>query len=223
MSPEEPTRDTGIGSILSLHTKLWLEFATHLRRRKPMDQKTQDLLKQTLISRPSLLSFESELDYRQRADAIRDHISPQDVFEEMWTSEIVEGEWEIFRLRRYKRQIVLLDRLAALRNLLPSILPDAHDAEIDHLARRWFTNKTVRKQIRTLLRSIGLDESAIDAEAYRLSIADFAAIDRRLMELALRRDKIVQQIENRRAGLAVPPGHRHGDQEVLIEHGGRDA
>ena len=70
-----------------------------------MDQKTRDL-RQSLIFQPSLLSFESQREYRQPADAIRDHISPRDIVEEMWTSEIVQGVWETVRLRRYKGQIV---------------------------------------------------------------------------------------------------------------------
>ena len=184
-----------------------------------MDQKTKDL-RQSLIFQPSLLSFESQREYRQLEDAIRDHISPQDIVEEIWTAEIVQGVWETVRLRRYKGQIVNLDKLVALRNLLQLILPHASDAEIDDLARRWFTNKEIRKQVTTLFGSVGLDESAIDVESYRSSIDYQTAIDRRLMELALRRDKIFRQIEDRRAGIAVAPGHRHVDQDVSIEHGG---
>jgi hypothetical protein len=97
------------------------------------------------------------------------------------------------------------------------ILPHASDAEIDDLARRRFTNKEIRKQVDTLLHSIDLDASAIEVEAYRSSIPDFAAIDRRLTELAHRRDKIFRQIEDRRAGIAVPPRHRHVDLDVPIE------
>ena len=184
-----------------------------------MEQKPKDL-KQTLISQPHLLRFESQREYQQLADAIRDHISPQDILEEMWTSEIIEAEWEIARLRRYKGQFVNLDTLASLRNLLQSILPDHSDAEIDDLARRSYTNREIRKQVDKLLRSIDLDESAIVVEAYRSAIPHLTAIDRRLMELALRRDKIFRQIDDRRAGIAVPPGHRRVDQEVSIDRGG---
>ena len=171
-----------------------------------MKQRTDDL-RQSLIFQPSLLSFESQREYRQPADAIRDHISPQDILEEIWTSEIVEGEWEIVRLRRSKGQIVNLDKLVSLRNLLQLILPHASDAEIDDLTRRRFTNKEIRKQVTTLLHSIDLDDSAIEVEAYRS-----------------RRDKSFRQIEDRRAGIAVPPGHRLVDQEVKvpIEHHGGD-
>ena len=92
-------------------------------------------------------------------------------------------------------------------------MPYASDPEIDDFARRFFTNKEIKKQGITLLASVGPDESAIDVEADRSSIAYLTAIDRRLMELALRRNKMFRQIEDRR-GIAVPPGHRHVDQEV---------
>jgi hypothetical protein len=58
----------------------------------------------------------------------------------------------------------------------------------------------------SLLRGIGLDEAAIDVEAYRVSMADLAAIERRLTELALRRDKIFRQIDDYRAGISAPAG-----------------
>jgi hypothetical protein len=171
-----------------------------------MDKK--DDLKQALIYRPTLLSFESERDYRLPHDAIRDHISPQDVLEEMWTSEIIEGEWETVRLRRHKNLIVSLAKPAALRNLLGSIWVDADDDQVDDVARRWFTNKDIRKRVETLLRSHDLDESAIDVEAYRVSMGDLAEIDRRLSELAVRRDKIFRQIEDYRAGMSRAPSRQ---------------
>jgi hypothetical protein len=46
------------------------------------------------------------------------------------------------------------------------------------------------------LGSVGLHESAFDVEFYYWSsIADFAVIDRRVKELAHRRDKIYRQID----------------------------
>jgi hypothetical protein len=46
-------------------------------------------LKQTLIDQPTLLSFESQRDYRRLEDAIRNHIRPRNILDEMWTSEII--------------------------------------------------------------------------------------------------------------------------------------
>ena len=83
-----------------------------------MDWKKEDLKQTLILQQPSLLSFESELDYRRLEQLIRDHISPRDILEEMWTSELIEGAWETARLRRHKGQIVKSAKLAALRNLL---------------------------------------------------------------------------------------------------------
>src|SRR5437660_151231 len=105
-----------------------------------MHQKAKEELKQTLRYQPALLTFESQREYQQLEDAIRDHISPRDILEQMWTSEIVETEWETVRLRRYKGQIVNLAKQAALRNLLNLICADADENQIDDFARRWFTN-----------------------------------------------------------------------------------
>jgi hypothetical protein len=186
---------------------------------KTMVQKTEDL-KQTLILQPSLLSFESERDYRRLDEAIRNHISPRDILEEMWTSEIIEGEWERARLRRYKGQFVKLAKGTAVRNLLNSICADADEAEIANLARDWFTDETTKEEVNMLLNNVDLDESAVDVEAYRLSMPHLMDLDRRLKELALRRDQIFRQIEDYRAGLAARPGSPPRDQDLGIERSG---
>ena len=66
----------------------------------------------------------------------------------------------------------------------------------------WFTNKAARRKMSKILRTFGLDEVSIDAEALRLSIADIAPFDRRMAELERRREDILRQIEDHRAGLA---------------------
>jgi hypothetical protein len=77
-----------------------------------------------------------------------------------------------------------------------------HDNDIDRLVNKWFTNKAVRRTVSGILRTFGLDEASIDAEAFRLSIADIALFDRRMAELERRREDILRQIEDHRAGLA---------------------
>ena len=185
-----------------------------------MEPTATDPLKQILLHPTRLLSFESRRDFQQLDKEIQSYIGPQDTWEQIWTCEVVEGMWETVRLRRYKEQLVRLAKSNALRNLLRSILTNTGDGEIDELARRSFSNKAARNRVNSLLRSIDLDESAVEAEAYRLSILDLTAIDRRLAELAVRRDKIVQQIEDRRAGLAVPVGHRSATKGVEIDDDG---
>jgi len=45
-------------------------------------------------------------------------------------------------------------------------------------------------------------------------------IDRRLKELALRRDQIFRQIEDYRAGIAARPRYPRRDQDLRIERNG---
>lgn len=122
----------------------------------------------------------------------------------MLAAELIDGEWETLRLRRFKTMIVTAARLPALQNLLTVLLDNSHSDDIHELAERFFTNKTVRRKVGKLLHSHGLTEANIDAEAFRQSIADLAQINRRLAELASRRDKILRLLEEHRAGLATP-------------------
>ena len=93
-----------------------------------MDQKAKEKLKQTLTYQlASAILRVRRHDIGSSRNAIRDHISPRDILEQMWTSEIVETEWETVRLRRYKSQIVNLAKQAALRNLLNLICADADE------------------------------------------------------------------------------------------------
>ena len=71
-------------------------------------------------------------------------------------------------------------------------------------SKRFFTTKTVRRKVEAILHRFGLTAANIDAEALRCSLADIAEINRRLTELGSRRDKILQRIEDDRAGLARP-------------------
>jgi hypothetical protein len=45
------------------------------------------------------------------------------------------------------------------------------------LAREWFADPNVRKQIAELLREFDLDETALEAEAFRKSADDLEGID----------------------------------------------
>jgi hypothetical protein len=57
------------------------------------------------------------------------------------------------------------------------------------LARDWFSDPNVKKQIADLLREFDLDESAIEAEAIRQSADDLERIDRLMASAEARRDK----------------------------------
>ena len=105
---------------------------------------------------------------------------------------------------------------SALRSLLILAIGVGDFAYNDYLIERWFTNKAVKKTVLAALGKFGLDESAIDAEAYRESTEQLEPLDMRLAELEARRDKILRRIEDHRAGLATRV-QTNSDQRV---HGG---
>jgi len=156
-----------------------------------------------LLYAPALLASESTGDYCCVRDAIEQQLMPRDFVEHMLVADFVHSTWETMRLRGYKAPIVKSATIKAITNLL-KLQSGVYDVEgIDDLARRWFTNKSVRRKILAILRGVGLDESDIAAEAFRLSMADTGEIDRRLTQLESRREKILQRIEDRRAALAT--------------------
>lgn len=157
-----------------------------------------------LLYEPALIVSDSQRSYNSVRDAVQQHLAPRDFVEHMLAAELIDGEWETLRLRRFKTMIVTSARLPALQNLLTVLLENSRSDDIHELAERFFTNKTVRSKVGKLLRSYGLTEANIDAEAFRQSIEDLAQINRRLAELASRRDKILRLLEEHRAGLATP-------------------
>src|SRR3954466_7466671 len=88
--------------------------------------------------------------------------------------------------------------------------------EIDDLASKWFTNKTAKRRVARILRDFGLDETCIDAEAFLLAMTEIEKFDALKAKLELHRDKLLRQIEDHRAGLAIQVMTR------LDQHAGND-
>jgi hypothetical protein len=166
-------------------------------------------LEEILLYQPSPLAFGDDGHDRVVRKAILRELSPADIVEQMWVAEIASAQSELMELQRYKGLIVKSASPAALRNLL-QLYTDLDENSIEYLVERRLTNKAVRQQVASILDRVGLDESAIGAEAYRQSIGDMAMIDRRLTELAERRDKLLGQLEDYRAGLSTSRGPARG-------------
>ena len=172
---------------------------------------------------PNLSVSGSQRRYAALRDAVLQQLTPRDFVEHMWAAEIIEGEWETLQLRRFKSLIVTSARRPALANLLGMLLHDNASEDIDALADRFYSNKVVRRKVGAILQNFDLTEANIDAEAFRQSLGDFAEINRRLAELGSRRDRILQRLEDHRAGLATPPYLDRGegtDRELRHQDGG---
>ena len=92
------------------------------------------------------------------------------------------------------------------------------------LAHEWFSDPDVKKQIAGLLREFNLDETAIEAEAFRKSADDLERIDRLMASAEARRDKALVCIAQYRGdfgALLRESSDRLVDGKVLkLEHAG---
>jgi hypothetical protein len=142
-----------------------------------------------------LLMTESKAEFDRIRDALNEEIKPRGIIEQMYVADAAYPSWEILRLRRSKAAIINLAFRAALKDLITQLLrqPGQHAFQLgdqpDELARDWFSDPNVKKQIADLLREFEMDESAIEAEAIRHSTDDLERIDRLMASAEARRDK----------------------------------
>ena len=70
------------------------------------------------------------------------------------------------------------------------------------LVERWFSDPAARTEVAEILGELKLDESAIEAEAIRISSASLEGIDRMLAAAELRRSRAFRNIEDCRVSFA---------------------
>jgi hypothetical protein len=152
-----------------------------------------------------LLINESADEFASLRKALKNEIQPEGAIEQIYVDDFATLIWEILRLRRYKTVIINNSRLPALQGILEQLLcrrdfddPDDHEHAADELARGWFANQRAKSQVATLLRKFGLDEAAIEAEAFRLRAEDLERLDRMLTAAEVRRDKALRCIADYR-------------------------
>jgi hypothetical protein len=114
------------------------------------------------------------------------------------------------RLRSFKSRFIRHALQPALKALLEQLLVGSNHVEntkLKQLAREmsagWFVNKKYQAEIEKLFISYNLDETSIEAEAWRLASVDLDRIERMLTLLEHRRDKVLKAIANYRGSLAV--------------------
>ena len=164
-------------------------------------------------SLPCLTITESSDELVSLCKQVDDEIKPTGFIERMYVEDVIALTWDILRLRRCKTAIINGAFLAALQGILEQLLcrqdydPDSdfiyvHSRAAEDLARGWFENKKAKRKVATLLRNFGLDEGAIEAEAFRSRAEDLERFDRMLALAEVRRDKALRSIADYRQSLA---------------------
>jgi hypothetical protein len=135
--------------------------------------------------RNGLLITESTKDFARRRKGLTEQIRPMGPVEDEYLDDFAYNRWETDRFRRIGAGLFNSALVKALENLLKQLLSDEdfetyedfNDAAED-LARRYFHDSEAKAQVSTLLRQAGLDESAIEAGAFKLCEADLEAVHR---------------------------------------------
>jgi hypothetical protein len=151
-----------------------------------------------------LLTTESQDEFASLCEELEQEIQPNGVIERTYVQDIAYLIWDIRRLRRSKTAIINTALFAALRGILeqlqirPATPAPSRREQVEALGRGWFDNEKAKTQVATLLRKFGLDESAIEGEAFRLCAEDIERLDRTLTFAEARRDRALRCIADYR-------------------------
>ena len=158
----------------------------------------------------NILRTESKADLAKLRADVQRGIVPTDFIERGFVEDIEYHTWD---MRRYQRVVtgILNNALRkALAQILNEILlPPATAMAIkcwmsaQRLSHGWLLDPESKRQVASLLKEAGLDESAIEAKAYTLVSDDLEKANRMLKSAREGRDKALRSIAKYRKSLAV--------------------
>jgi hypothetical protein len=158
-----------------------------------------------LLPTSPLLIIESEGEFDRVCSAFDQEINPRGIIERMYVADVVYLTWEIVRLRRCKASIIInvkfRDALKSVLRRLSDIGSEISNAAGD-LSYDWFTDQDARKKVWNLLAEFQLDETAVEGEAVRESLADLEQLDRLLASAESRRNRALRCITEYRESFA---------------------
>ena len=152
-----------------------------------------------------LLMTESKDEFTRICDALNDEIRPRGIIEEMYVADIACLVWEALRLRRSKVAMMNSGFRTALTQIIGQMQKESgvwrgmlEKSGDEQLALAWFCDQRAKTQVAELLEKFGLDESAIEAEAFRKAADDIERIDHLLALAEARRDRALNSIAHYR-------------------------
>lgn len=152
---------------------------------------------------PPLLPHEDAKAYEALQTRVRAEVEPADVFEEIWTQDVIELIWEIRRLKRIQTRIVAIAVPDAVYQIAAQ--QDSSDGvPAPALSVGWAKNeKEVVAQVKKMLHVRGLSEDDLEAEAFRLRIDELATINHMIVQAEARRNRAIEDIDRHREVLAA--------------------
>jgi hypothetical protein len=149
---------------------------------------------------------ESHRDFAIIQKMMIDEVRPESCMEWLWTLDLVELSWEIFRYRRLKMRILALDRAAAIEAIVLRV--DGEGLPIDAMpmvrqhARRaaadWRTDPRAAADIEAHLARNGFDQIDINAQVIAKTRELFLMFDHLMLSAQSRRVALLLEICVRR-------------------------
>jgi len=182
----------------------------------------------------SMLRWEEQGDFDELLARISATLRPADMMEEMWTREVADLVWQIFRLRRMKDTLldeasyrglaeVLRPRMSSVPRL-EGVEPDKDWASrcLSTLVQRWAANPhAVAGTVQAALAKAGLRLDAVEAKTFELLIDQMERFDRMTMMIERRRNAIVREIGRYRTEFSQQ-AQRAIESEVAAAPGGAE-
>jgi hypothetical protein len=160
-------------------------------------------------TRANVLRTESEEDFSELLAGFTQDIGPTNYIERTYVHDVVFSTWDIMRYRHIKIGLLNNAFMEALRRILNRImLPPStqllpgRDNLAAGLAYEWLSLEEGKRSVATLLEEAGLDDSAIEAEAYIIAADELENADRMLNSAQAGRDKAIRAIAKYRKSFA---------------------
>jgi len=142
-----------------------------------------------------VLPTESAEQFESERLAFENAIKPGDKIEQMQVEDISYHNWKISQRRRFAFAVFKEASTEALYDLLTRQLGALDGDRAQILVRRWAEGEaTAKADVVEILGSYGLDETAIDAEAFQRCHRELALIEQSEASHASRRDKVLPNL-----------------------------
>jgi hypothetical protein len=165
----------------------------------------------SFLSPPALLAGEDRRAYDDLHLRVFGAVMPSDLFEELWSHDIIDRTWQVLRWRRLQVALIALKMKEALVLLiyepLKKSIMEKDNCEVlmytredaEELVQKWATgDQSAVKQVEELLSSVGHSMESAQSKALELGIDIINYINRWDMSAEARRNAALREIERHR-------------------------
>ena len=126
-------------------------------------------------------------------------MQPSNVLEHIWIRDIVDLAWDVFRLRRFKADVMSSAAYDGLGKLLEPLLDTPYST-----AKGWARRDAASmEKVEATLANAGLTMDAVAAHTFLARIGEIERIDRLMMAAEARRNAALHELDRHRAGFAL--------------------